>query len=289
MTNCQVALYTSLDKEALKPWFKMDELLATKEFIANSGPTPLFVKLLPTTQESIKAKTIHVRDVDEDGRFTHTYPKYTIRNDHDLMKVIKKGIGLTHVTESDTVIISFDNVIDGEKYQIHRYAQDFAGYQKQEADAMEAETLLSMRTYLLEKLGTSSQELPSDIVDAAGIQIQEWDGILLVDKTLYLLEAKHSMSFEKVRGMAARVVQFNQLIKTSSQKEFNVEFEKVVGVACGTQFSIDGRKEAHRLGLLVVYPSGRRYMVDTGKIDFDYAIERAEYFHRINMGCSRIY
>ena len=45
-------------------------------------------------------------------------------------------------------------------------------------------------------------------------------------------------------------------------------------VACGTYFPNDGRKEVHRLGLVVIYPSGRRYSVDASKIDSDFAMER---------------
>jgi hypothetical protein len=51
-----------------------------------------------------------------------------------------------------------------------------------------------MKTYLMEKLLASSIELPTDINDLKGKQIQEWDGVLSSGDTLHLLEAKHSMS-----------------------------------------------------------------------------------------------
>ena len=92
--------------------------------------------------------------------------------------------------------------------QVHQYAQDFAGWQKKEADAMKAETLLSMKTFLMEKLHASSIELPTDIIDTMGNQVQEWDGILLAGETLYLLEAKHSISVKKLNEMAKRVENF---------------------------------------------------------------------------------
>jgi hypothetical protein len=59
--------------------------------------------------------------------------------------------------------------------------------------------MLSMKTYLMEKLFASSIDLPTDIYDSKGKQIQEWDGVLLSGDTIYLLEAKHSMSVEKVK------------------------------------------------------------------------------------------
>jgi hypothetical protein len=55
-----------------------------------------------------------------------------------------------------------------------------------EANAMDAETLLSMKSYLLEKLLASSIDLPTYIYDSKGKQIQKWDGILLSGDTLSL-------------------------------------------------------------------------------------------------------
>ncbi|KAK5666015.1 hypothetical protein QVD99_003392 [Batrachochytrium dendrobatidis] len=57
---------------------------------------------------------------------------------------------------------------------------------KKEADAMEAKTLLSMKTYLVEKLQASPIDLPTDIYDSTGKQIQEWDVILLSRYSLSL-------------------------------------------------------------------------------------------------------
>ena len=117
--------------------------------------------------------------------------------------------------------------------------------------------------------------MPTDIYDSTGKQIQEWDGILLSGDTLYLLEAKHSMSVEKVNEMANRAKNFPHIMKLSTQKEFhNIKDSKIVGIACGTQFPDESRIEAHRLGIWVVYPSGRRYLVESDKNVFDYAVEK---------------
>lgn len=68
---------------------------------------------------------------------------------------------------------------------------------------------------------------------------------------------------------------FPQTLERSAQKEVYVnKFSRIVGVACGTYFPEDSRQEAHRLGLMVIYPSGRRYLVETGKIASDFALER---------------
>lgn len=271
-TNSQVAFFTSLDKEPIKPWLTIKELIKT-EFKNNSGESPLLVKIIPPTQDSIATKTIYIGETDEDGEFMGEYKRRILRNDNDLMKLIKNSDGLIHLSSPDDVLLSFDDIKDGEKYQLYKFAQNFQSWQKKEADAMEAETLLSMKTYLMEKLLASSIDLPTDIYDSTGKQIQEWDGILLSGDTLYLLEAKHSVSIEKIKKIADRVKKFPQIMKLSAEKVFDVKDRKIVGIACGTRFPSGCREEAHRLGLMAVYPSGSRYRVD-GKIDFDYAIQR---------------
>jgi hypothetical protein len=272
-TSSQIAIYTSLDKEPIKRWLKMAEILLA-DLKNNSGESPLYVKIIPATPDSITTKTIYIGETDEDGEFTGEYKRRMLRNDHDLMKVIKQVQGLIHLSSPDDVLLSFDDIKDGEKYHLYKFGQDFQSWQKKEADAMEAETLLSMKTYLMEKLLAASIDLPTDIYDSEGTQIQEWDGVLLSGDTLYLLEAKHSMSVEKVKEMAGRVKRFPQIMELSTQKEFNIKYNKIVGVACGTQFPGESRMDARRLGIMIVYPSGRRYLVESDKIDFDYAIER---------------
>jgi hypothetical protein len=127
---------------------------------------------------------------------------------------------------------------------------------KNVAEAMKAKTLLSMMSFLSEKFQARPIYLPTDFSDEKERKIQEWDGVLLAKDTLYLLEAKHSMKVGKIKTIAERVKQFREMIEQSSQKkELDVKYSKIVGVACGTLFPIDCRQEAHRLGLMVMYPS----------------------------------
>jgi hypothetical protein len=118
-----------------------------------------------------------------------------------------------------------------------------------------------MKTFLEEKFHALPMNLSTDFFDKEGRQVQEWDGVLLSKDTLYLLEAKHAMTIEKIKTIAERVNQFSEMMKQSS-KVFDVKYSKIVGVACGTLFPIDCRQEAHRLGLMVMYPSGSRYGLD---------------------------
>ena len=104
--------------------------------------------------------------------------------------------------------------------------------------------------------------------DKKGRIIQEWDGVLSAKGTLYLLEAKHFMTVDKVKAIAERVKEFPEKFEQSSKKGFDVTYSKknIVGVACGTLFPLKCRKEALKSGLMVIYPSGKRYIVKEGKI-----------------------
>jgi hypothetical protein len=261
-TNCQVGLFSSLDKEALRPGLTINELLKTDYSKKNSDESPLFVKLIAATQDSMASKTIYIRDIDDDGKFTDEYIPVTVKNKEDLRDIYKNGKGLICFNGPKKLIVSFDEIEDGEKYQVFRYSQDFAGWHKNEAVAMEAETLLSMKAFLKEKFQALPINLSTDFFDEKGRQIQEWDGVLLSTDTLYLLEAKHAMTVEKIKKIAERVNQFPKMIERYPQKEFDVKYSKIVGVACGTLFPIECRNEARRLRLMVMYPSGSRYGLD---------------------------
>ena len=127
-TNCQVALFTSLEKNALRPGLKITELLKT-ELKNNTDETPLLVKIIPATQDQITAKTIYIGEIDEDGEFTGEYKRLKLRNDHDLMKVIQNFGGLIHLSSPDFVLINFDDISDGEKYHLYKSGQNFQSWQ----------------------------------------------------------------------------------------------------------------------------------------------------------------
>lgn len=107
----------------------MTEILKT-DLKNNSGEYPLFVKI-PVTQDSFSTKTIYIGETDEDGGFKGKYKRRILRNDHDLMKVIKpEAQGLIHPTSPDDVLLSFEDIKDGEKYQLYKFAENFQSCQK---------------------------------------------------------------------------------------------------------------------------------------------------------------
>ena len=107
-------------------------------------------------------------------------------------------------------------------------------WQKKEADAMEAKILLA---YLMERLPASSTDAPTDIYKAGGRQVQEWDG--------------------------AGVIFWKPNTQCLSKKSRNWQIgSKLFLKRWNNLFPEDSRKEAHRSGLMVIYPSGLRYLVD---------------------------
>ena len=86
----------------------------------NSDESPLFVKLIPATQDSIATKTIYIRDIDDDGKFTDEYIPVTVKNKEDLRDIYKNGKGLICLNGPKKLIVSFDEIEDGEMYQVFR-------------------------------------------------------------------------------------------------------------------------------------------------------------------------
>ena len=120
-TSSQIALFTSLDKQALDPGLALIDLLKT-DIINNSSKSPLLVKIIPASQDQITAKTIYIRDTDEDGEFTDKYVEYQIKNKEDLRDIYKFGLGLATLAEPNKAIVSFDNIKDGERYHVYKYS-----------------------------------------------------------------------------------------------------------------------------------------------------------------------
>jgi hypothetical protein len=136
---------------------------------------------------------------------------------------------------------------------------------------MEEETLLAMKTFLINHIGGSVIDMPTDIMGSDGkTTIQEWDAVFKVDDVLYLCEAKHNMTLNQVNKLDQRIKQFEK-IRAAAQKEFK-EVNKFVGVLCGTLFPSDIRESAHQRGYICVYPSGNRYGVEIPPKEF--VIER---------------
>ena len=146
-TISQVALYTSIEKEALRPGLKITELFNRDEFMKNSDQRPLFVKLIPEIQDPIESKTIYIRDIDEECKPLDTFTQVVVENDADMKEIYENnGSALYLITDPKKRLTKFKQLKDGEKYGVFsRYEHSFnqeLRWQPREDMAMEAELLL---------------------------------------------------------------------------------------------------------------------------------------------------
>jgi hypothetical protein len=112
--KCLVNLYTCLEQEPLDPGILMKEF--QKTYPRNTSKTPLFVEATPLIENPIVKKTIYVGDVDEDGYFTGKYRKMILGSSDDLAWVFRRSHGLIHLSEPDTLLVSFEYIKNGETY-----------------------------------------------------------------------------------------------------------------------------------------------------------------------------
>ena len=190
-----------------------------------------------------------------------------VESDADMEKIYEgKGSALYLISEPKKRLTKLKQLKDGEKYGVFsRYEQSFAEelrWQQREDMAMEKEVALALKNYLHSHLGTNVIEMPTDVYGSNGKIAQEWDAAFKVDDVLYLCEAKHVMSSDKVPKIFQRIQTFKEQFQFNAQEVFSTGINKVVGVACATYFPPLVRKEAHEAGLICVYPSGWRYRVD---------------------------
>jgi superfamily II DNA or RNA helicase len=187
--------------------------------------------------------------------------------DADMEKIYEnKGSALYKITEPKKRITKFKQLKDGETYGVFsRYEQSFSEeirWQQKEDAAMEEEVGLALKNYLHSHLGSTVNDMSTEVFASKGKTVQEWDAAFMVDDVLYLCEAKHVMSSDKLPKISQRIQTFKEQFLPHYQESVSVGINKVIGVACGTYFPSLVRKEAHDLGLRCVYPSGWRYGVD---------------------------
>jgi hypothetical protein len=99
-TNSQVALFSSLEKEALDPGLAINELLKADYSKKNGSKSPLFVKLIPASLDSIASKTIYITDIDEECRPLDSYTEVLVESD----ALLKQGFSTVplHRTQEAT-------------------------------------------------------------------------------------------------------------------------------------------------------------------------------------------
>ena len=262
----QITLHTSLTDAALEP----DFLIASISAAGLSAELPLFVK----TQESITTihKTIFVQEIDREWRPIDSFTKVVVENDGDLKEIFEgKGSALYQLSNPKDRVTKMKQLIDGGKYNVYsRYEKSFVDevrWQQMEDKAMEQETYLAVKKFLICQLGDSVADMPTDILGSdRKTVVQEWDAVFRDGDVLYLCEAKHNMTLEHVNKLPERIEKFKQF-QPDAQSEFH-SAKKLVGILCGTYFPEKIRKTADLFQFICVYPSGHRYDVQKPPTDF---------------------
>ncbi|KAJ2986781.1 hypothetical protein HDV02_006571 [Globomyces sp. JEL0801] len=223
----------------------------------------------------ITSKTIYIRDIDEEFKPLDSYTEVVVESDADLKEIYEsKASALYLIGEPNKQLTKFRQLKDGERYGVFsRYERSFSDevrWQQKEDAAMEEEVALALKNYLHSHLGSTVIDIPTDVFVSKGNIVQEWDAAFKVDDVLYLCEAKHVMSTDKLPKISQRIQAFKEQFQPHAQEQFSIGINKIIGVACATYFPPLVRKEAHELGLICVYPSGWRYRVDkTLPIEFE--------------------
>ena len=147
------------------------------------------------------SKTIFIQDIDEECRPIDSFTKVVVENEADLKQIYGgKGEALYLLSNPKDRVTKFKQLIEGETYNVYsRYEKSFADevrWQQVEDKAMEEETLLDMKSFLINHLGPSVIEMPTDIMGSEGKTIvQEGVAVFKVDDVIYSCEAKKERTY----------------------------------------------------------------------------------------------
>ena len=250
--NCQVAVFSSLDKKPLDPRLAIKDLLKTDDFKNNSGESPLFVKLFPPVgQDATASKTIYIRDVGS----LDSYTEFMVESDADIKRICEaEGLALYLVSEPAKLLTKFTQLKHGEKYDVFsRYEQvsprRSRGLHRQYM-ALNTDVARDLKKYLRLHVGSNVIDMPPVVRGTGGKVVQEWAAAYKVDDVLYLCDAAQFMSSDKVLKIAQKIKTFTEDFQPHAHEEFSLGINKVVGVACATHFPPVLRNEARDLGLI---------------------------------------
>jgi hypothetical protein len=225
--------------------------------------------------EAPNPKTIFIQDIDEKCRPLDSFTEVDIETDDDLKQIFEgKGSALYLLSNPKKRVTSMTQLIHGEKYNVFsRYEKSFVDeyrWKQMEDKAMEQETYIAVKRYLATHLGSSIEDMATDIMGSDGkTVVQEWDAVFKDGDVLYLCVAKHNMTLKQVNKLHERIRKFKEF-QVNAQPEFR-SVTKYVGVLCGALFPEDIRNNAHMFGYICVYPSGNCY--DVKKLE-NFIIER---------------
>ena len=234
-------------------------------------PSPLLVTLPYQVQPIVK----NIFIVDQHGDDYREPKSVTILSDSHI--TTSYG-GLSNI-ESDganlEVVIHMKTLVDGRTYQPTSFKlSNFNAWQMVHSSAMEDEIGLTIK----KALGPSRQlvQLPKVIRDSTGGRIaQQWDAVIYDRESnyLYIAEAKHKVTPSHFDEVKRKLENLPELLAESSHKRtatkafdgiFPMTYKTVIA---SESFDESLKKRALKLGYLLCYPSGDRYLITNGPIN----------------------
>ncbi|CAG8458463.1 11162_t:CDS:2 [Paraglomus brasilianum] len=248
------------------------------ESFGNTAKTPLQVSITGSLcvgqhEREDKPKTFLVQSYNNEGEpLLGKFEKYTMLKDNEylifLKRVDAKGLQLiSDDNETPMVVTSLNYIIPGETYQINApyltAIKKEVTWSKVEDKAIEDETLLAVKNFVNERFKLPVEIFPIRTMYKNNNPIMEWDGIIVCDNKVFLLESKHKMTKGHIESLVNRVNEFPNKLEATDSAEFKQLFGKeYIGVACSSLFPLELRRKSMEEGLVVVFPSGNRYKVE---------------------------
>ncbi|KAF0458566.1 hypothetical protein F8M41_000953 [Gigaspora margarita] len=228
------------------------------------------------TEDTINAikkpkKTFYIQAYNREGEPLERFETYTMYNEEDFCDFLKaiNGTGLESINDNGeviTVIRSLSQIRPNQHYRINAsYLKKRATWSIIEDQAMEEETLLAVQNALIEKINGPTKIFSKRVMfDQEGKSLIKWDGILICEDRVFLCEAKHNMTLNRIYNLVRRLQEFPKKLEATSDLEFKQLLRKqYIGVACETRFPGDVRRSARDIfGLIVVFPGDGRYNVE---------------------------
>ncbi|CAI2176233.1 10196_t:CDS:2 [Funneliformis geosporum] len=235
--------------------------------------TELLKNISADEHQENKPKTFLVQSYNNEGeQLFGKFEKYTMHSNNEYRLFLKsvgaKGLELiSDVIDEPAVVTSFEYILPGERYKINAshltVVRKGITWSQIEDKVMEDESLLAVKTFLHEMIKSHVEIFPERIMFKNKNPLMEWDGILVCNNKVFLIEEKHQMTDKHVEKILSRLNEFPNMLKATDSVKFkDLIGKQYIGIACGSLYPEKLRRMSIDKGLIVVFPSGNRYKVE---------------------------
>jgi hypothetical protein len=149
-------------------------------------------------------KTFLVQSYNNEGeQLLGKFEKYTMHSNSEYRLFLKsieaKGLELiSDDSDEPAVVTSFEYILPGERYKINAahltVIRKGITWSQIEDKVIEDESLLAVKTFLHEMIKSPVEIFPERIMFKNKTPLMEWDGILVCNNKVFLIEEKHQMT-----------------------------------------------------------------------------------------------